>query len=196
MRVGATMKLVYMAVLLAFVAACSSAPVGSVVAGDSASALAERPSEIYRLGTGDQIRLIVFGEDQLSGEFVVDGSGAVSLPLIGEVEAAGRTVRELQRSIEGRLSEGYLVEPRVSAEVVNYRPFFIMGEVNEPGTYPYSDGLTVVNAVATAGGFTYRADERRVYIRRPGAAGWQEYRLTSETNVQPGDTLRIGERFF
>lgn len=188
------MRFLWAVVFGLIAAACSSAPIGTMSGG--ADGLRDRPQEAYTLGTGDQLRLIVFGEEALSGEFLVDGSGAVSLPLIGEVQAAGLTVRALQRAIEESLSEGYLIDPRVSAEVINFRPFFIMGEVGSPGTYPYSDGLTVMNAVATAGGFTYRADERRVFIRRQEATGWQEFRLSSETRVYPGDTIRIGERFF
>jgi len=158
--------------------------------------LPARQQEAYRLGSQDQIRLIVFGEDELSGEYVVNGTGVVSLPLIGEIEAAGLTLQELQRNIEAEFAKGYLVEPRVSAEVINFRPFYIIGEVNSPGEYPYSDGLTVVNAVATAGGYTYRADQRRVFISREDGADWQQFRLDSQTLVQPGDTIRIGERFF
>ncbi|KPP82999.1 MAG: polysaccharide secretin Wza [Oceanicaulis sp. HLUCCA04] len=150
----------------------------------------------YRLGSGDRLRLIVFGEDTLSGEYTVDGSGTVSLPLIGEVRAGGLTLREFQRAVEASLREGYLNDPRVSAEVMNFRPFYIMGEVREPGEYPFTSGLTVVNAVATAGGFTYRANTRRIFIKRAGAALEVEYPLTVNTPVQPGDTIRIAERFF
>lgn len=159
-------------------------------------ALDGRVVEEYRLGSGDQIRIIVFGEEELSGEFVVDGSGYISLPLIGEVLARGKTIREFQRSMEASLREGYLNDPRVSAEVLNFRPFYILGEVEESGEYPYSDGLTVLNAVATAGGFTYRANTRFVFIKRAGAANEVQYPLTATTPVQPGDTIRIAERFF
>ncbi|HBH90058.1 polysaccharide biosynthesis/export family protein [Ponticaulis sp.] len=159
-------------------------------------ALEGRVVEEYHLGSGDQIRIIVFGEEELSGEFVVDGSGFISLPLIGEVMARGKTIREFQRSMEAALREGYLNDPRVSAEVLNFRPFYILGEVEESGEYPYSDGLTVLNAVATAGGFTYRANTRFVFIKRSGAANEVQYPLTATTPVQPGDTIRIAERFF
>lgn len=150
----------------------------------------------YRLGSGDRLRVIVFGEDTLSGEYTVDGSGAVSLPLIGEVRAGGLSLREFQRAVEASLREGYLNDPRVSAEVMNFRPFYIMGEVREPGEYPFTSGLTVVNAVATAGGFSYRANTRVVFIKRAGSDREVEYPLTVNTPVQPGDTIRIGERFF
>lgn len=156
----------------------------------------QRPVIEYRLGSGDRLRVIVFGEDTLSGEYTVDGSGAVSLPLIGEVAADGLTLREFQRAVESELREGYLNDPRVSAEVMNFRPYYIMGEVRDPGEYPFTSGLTVINAVATAGGFSYRANTRRVFIKRAGSDREVEYPLTVNTPVQPGDTIRIGERFF
>jgi protein involved in polysaccharide export with SLBB domain len=150
----------------------------------------------YRLGAADKIRVNVFGEEALTGEFLVGGSGKVSLPLIGEVQAAGLTIAELQEEIANALRQGYINEPRVSAEVLNYRPFYILGEVNKPGEYPYTNNLTVLNAVATAEGFTYRADTRRVYIKRADGVGEQGFPLTTATQVAPGDTIRIGERFF
>jgi polysaccharide export outer membrane protein len=150
----------------------------------------------YRLGPGDKIRLNVFGEESLSGQFVVSGNGKVSLPLIGEVNAANLTVPEFQSEVDAALRQGYLKEPRISAEVLTYRPFYILGEVNKPGEYPYSSGLTVLNAVATAGGFTYRAQTKRVFIRRHSETTEKPYELQSETAVSPGDTIRIGERFF
>lgn len=150
----------------------------------------------YRLGPADKIRVNVFGEEALTGEFLVGGSGKISLPLIGEVQAADLTISELQASIAEALSQGYINEPRVNAEVLNYRPFYILGEVNRPGEYPYTNNLTVLNAVATAEGFTYRADTRRVYIKRADGASEQAFPLTTATQVAPGDTIRIGERFF
>ena len=150
----------------------------------------------YRLGTGDQVRVIVFGEESLSNEFVVDGEGAISMPLIGEVDAAGLTLQELRTRIELQLAEGYLTDPRVSAEVLNYRPFYILGEVETSGEFPYTDGLTVINAVARAGGFTYRANTRRVFIKRAGSDVEVEVTLTPTLRVMPGDTVRITERLF
>lgn len=181
--------------------ATSGAATEVVTAAGSEIVLADASQEQrelveYRLGSGDRLRLIVFGEDTLSGEYMVDGSGAVSLPLIGEVRAGGLTLREFQRAVEASLREGYLNDPRVSAEVMNFRPFYIMGEVREPGEYPFTSGLTVVNAVATAGGFSYRANTRVVFIKRAGSDREVQYPLTVNTPVQPGDTIRIGERFF
>lgn len=150
----------------------------------------------YRLGSGDKVRVITFGEESLSGEFFVGGSGKVSIPLVGELPALGLTAREFQASVEAALKEGYLKEPRVSVEILNYRPFYILGEVEKPGTYPYTSGLSVVNAVATAGGYTYRANTKRVFIKRPDSDKEEEYPLESNTPVAPGDTIRIAERFF
>lgn len=150
----------------------------------------------YRLGSGDQLRIILFGEEDLSGEFFVDGSGTVSMPLIGELDAAGKTLQEFRTELEARLRDGYLTDPRVSAEVLNYRPFYILGEVEESGEYPYTDGLTVMNAVARAGGFTYRANTRVVYIQRADTNSEVEVSLSPTLRVMPGDTIRIAERFF
>ena len=150
----------------------------------------------YVLGPADKMRVIVFGEDALSGEFVISGAGKVSLPLVGDVQAAGLTVRQFQDEVQNALKEGYLKDPRVSAEVLTFRPYYILGEVTTPGRYPFTDGLTVINAVAAAGGFTYRAKSNRVYIKRIGEHIEREYDLKGNTPVMPGDTIRIPERLF
>ena len=150
----------------------------------------------YLLGAGDKVRVTVYGEPTLSGEFFVTGSGLMSLPLIGEIKAGGLTVGQFQDAVQKSLSDGYLKEPRVSAEVLTFRPFYILGEVGKPGTYPYTAGLTVLNAVATAVGFTYRADKKSVYIKHNGETTEAKGALEPSTQVAPGDTIRIGERFF
>src|SRR5690606_1743842 len=116
-------------------------------------------------------------------------------PLVGTVQASGLTLSEFSLILQEALSE-YIRQPNVSVEVANYRPFFILGEVQRPGTYPYSANLTVLNAVATAGGFTYRANQGRVYIRHANEPQERAYELTIATPVLPGDTIRIGERLF
>lgn len=166
------------------------------MAAESDAVAVVRAIPEYRMGSGDKIRVITFGEEALTGEFSIGGSGMVSLPLIGEVRAAGLSVPEFQSQVEAKLKEGYLKEPRVSVEVLNYRPFYILGEVEKPDTYPYTNGLTVVNAVATAGGFTYRANTKKVYIKRADSSVEQEFPLSTSTLVAPGDTIRVGERFF
>jgi polysaccharide export outer membrane protein len=148
----------------------------------------------YRLGPADQVRITVFNEPGLTGQFVVGSQGAISYPLVGSIQASGLTVEEFSRALQTALS-AYLRQPSVSVEVTNYRPFFILGEVQRPGTYPYSARLTVLNAVATAGGFTYRANRGRVFVRHADESEERMYPLTVTTPVLPGDTVRIGERF-
>lgn len=151
----------------------------------------------YNLGNGDRLRVTVFGEEDMSGEFLVDGTGQVSIPLVGEVPAAGRSVRDFQRGLETQLVEGgILLNPRVSAEVINFRPYYILGEVGLPGEYPYTDSLTVLNAVATAQGFSYRANKKTIGIRGIDDTEEQRVRLTPDLKVRPGDTIRILERIF
>jgi polysaccharide export outer membrane protein len=151
----------------------------------------------YNLGNGDRLRVTVFGEEDMSGEFLVDGTGQVSIPLVGEVPAAGRSVRDFQRVLETRLVEGgILLNPRVSAEVINFRPYYILGEVGLPGEYPYTDNLTVLNAVATAQGFSYRANKKTIGIRGIDDAQEQRVRLSPDLKVRPGDTIRVLERIF
>jgi len=187
-------------IMLVFVAACAGTPGGPIEAGPAAAApVAGEPEALaseYRLATGDEVRVDVFGEAALSGEFVIGAGGAVSMPLIGEVPAAGKTISEFRSDLEERYADGYLNDPRVSAEVLNFRPFYILGEVESSGEYPFSDGMTVLNAVARAGGFTYRANTRIVFIKRAGTNVELEVPLTPDLLVMPGDTIRIGERFF
>lgn len=150
----------------------------------------------YKLGVGDRVRVIVYNEDSVSGEFQVSAAGKVALPLIGEVVATGKTTTELAAEIQRNLGAGYLRDPKVSVEVLTYRPYFILGEVKSPAQYPYANGMTVTNAVATAGGFTPRAMRKKIYIRRSGEDQEKAYDLTPDLRVFPGDTIRVAERFF
>lgn len=178
---------------IVLVTACQSTP--GVSSEAAVSAERESAGE-YRLGTDDEIRLTVFGHDDLSGQFIVSNSGTVSLPLIGEVQAAGLTITDFIAEAESSLKDGYLKEPRVSAQVLNFRPYYILGEVNQPGEYPYSTDLTVLKAIATAGGFTYRANKREIMIKTIDDDNERKILLTPNTDIQPGDTIRVLERFF
>ncbi len=161
----------------------------------SAQAFGEEPVE-YRVGSGDNLRITVFGQEDLSGEFLVDGSGFLSMPLIGEVKAGGLTVREVEQAIVKKLKPDYLKNPSVSIGVLNYRPFYIIGEVKKPGSYPYVSGMTVVNAIALAGGYTYRARENKVLITRARNPERKKQRANHDTAVLPGDVIEVPERFF
>lgn len=153
--------------------------------------------ESYKLGSGDKLKLIVYGENDLGGEYLVDGAGQVQLPLLGQVPAAGMSVHDFEAAVGTKfVSEGYLKDPRVSVEVENYRPFYIIGEVKSPGQYPYISGMNALNAVALAGGYTYRADDKDVYIRRNGSSKEQEVPADQTTKVNPGDIIRVDERIF
>lgn len=174
-----------------------TAPEAGAVSSDANATTPTLPSNPeYRLGPADKLRIITFGEGALSGTFAVAGSGTVAVPLIGEVPAAGRSISAFRADVEKRLGNGYLKNPRVSVEVLTYRPFYILGEVNKPGEYPFTNGLTVRNAVATANGFTYRANTKKVCIKRAETQEETCDELTEATGVAPGDTIRIKERFF
>jgi polysaccharide export outer membrane protein len=150
----------------------------------------------YRLGAGDKVKVTIFGEGDLSGSYSVSGEGKISVPLVGDVQAAGLTAPELQAALESAYRQGYLKDPKVNVEVLSFRPFYILGEVKLPGEYPYDNGMTVVKAVAMAQGFTYRADEKHVFIKHLNSIKEDEVPLTSNAPVQPGDTIRIAERYF
>ena len=149
----------------------------------------------YRLGAGDKLKVTVFGEEDASGEYEIDATGTISARLIGRVTVKGMTVSEVEQAlIDQYRSRGFFRNPRISIELVNLRPFFILGEVEKRGSYPYVNGLTIAQAVAIAGGYTYRASRSRITIQRVGAP--KEEPATEDSPVFPGDIVRVPERFF
>jgi protein involved in polysaccharide export with SLBB domain len=160
------------------------------VAGSSSLASA------YKLGVSDRLSISVYGEDDLSREYIVSPAGTISMSLIGDIMAKGRTPNEVQAEILRRLSDGFLNKPTVTLSVTGFRNFYILGEVNRPGEFPYESGLTLTQAVAAASGFTYRAAKRYVFIRHEGEAQETKVALTPDMPVLPGDTIRLGERYF
>ena len=154
------------------------------------------PSGPYVLGPNDKVRVKVYGEPDITGDYEVDGSGRVSIPLAGRVQAAGRTTKQLEGAIRAALSKGIVRDPRINVDIATYRPYYILGEVKNSGEYPYKVGLTIMDAVAAAGGFTYRANEHKVYLRRAGVGREEEYTLNAPVLVYPGDNIRIPERYF
>lgn len=180
---------------LVVLAACASGP----MQGSAEQAAADAGTAGitgYRLGAGDEIKVTVFGEPDLSGPFVVDGEGQITMSLVGQVQVAKLTLAEASNQLQTRLKDGWLRDPKVTMELVKGRPYYILGEVNKPGEYPFVSGLTVMNAIASAGDFTYRADKQRVLIKRADSPVESEIVLTPTTAVQPGDTIRVRERFF
>ena len=150
----------------------------------------------YRLGAGDKLEINVFNQQDLTGQYVLDGSGRFSMHLIGSVKAQGLTAPELESHLVERLKPDYLVNPRVSVRVLSYRPFYIIGEVGRPSSYAYVDGMTYLTAVAIAGGYTYRAKKDVVFVVRADDPNREELRLDVNDKVQPGDIIRVDERMF
>jgi protein involved in polysaccharide export with SLBB domain len=178
-----------LAIGLGIVAACST---GAAMANPQAASL----SDSYRLGTGDEVKVTVFDEPTLSGPKIVDGQGAIVMDLIGAVEVKGLTLAEASRVLEAKLKDGWLRDPKVTAEMTKGRPYYILGEVNRAGEYPFTSGLTIMNAIATAGDFTYRADKKKIMVTSGDSGVEREVKLTPNTPVQPGDRIRILERYF
>jgi polysaccharide biosynthesis/export protein len=173
----------------AALAGCAAQPYG-------AEAFRAQINAPYQLASGDRVRVIVFGQDSLSNSFSVDPAGNISMPLIGLVKAYGLTTAELEQAIAAKLRNGYVRDPRVSVEVEAFRPFFVLGEVQTAGQYPYVNGLTIQSAIAIAGGFSPRgyqsgADVTRMVNGRLVTA-WEPLTFP----VRPGDTITIRERFF
>lgn len=177
-------------IALAFIVVLMSAQSGLAYGQDADGAAT------YQLAAGDRVVITVFGHEDLSGEFEINGDGVVSMPLISDVEAAGLTVNELEAAIVDALKPDYLINPIVSAEIIGFRPIYIIGEVLNPGSYPYKNGMTVINVVAVAGGFSYRAKKNKLIIRRDDNGQSVEIGVGLDTVVLPGDVIEVPERFF
>jgi protein involved in polysaccharide export with SLBB domain len=158
--------------------------------------LAAAASGPAKLQPGDKIRVTVFGEDKLSGDYELDQSGQISLPLAGTVTALGLTQTELERALATKFRSEYLKNPKVTVTIMNLRPFYITGEVQKPGEYAYKSGLNVLTAIAIAGGPTYRASRSSVQIQRGGEASMRDYPLSVSVPILPGDVIRVPERYF
>lgn len=180
-----TAKFVAFALL---VAACVLA-----VGGSSSFAQAQE----YKLGPGDKIRVVVLADPEFSGEYEVDATGNIAVRMLGRMSVLGTTTAQLEANlIERYRSAGYLRNPKLTVELISARPFFILGEVTKPGSYPYVAGLTVAQAVAIAGGYTRRASTSRIKVRRFGGQAGSEESVTEDSIVNPGDIVRVPERYF
>lgn len=150
----------------------------------------------YRLGPGDKLNIRVFGHADISGPYEVDSTGHIAMPLIGRLPAANSTIETFQNLVTERLNRDLVVNPNVVIEVLSYRPFFILGEVQKPGSYPYIAGLSVRQAVALAGGYTRRARTTTMSLIRQGSDGAVSMEVEPNTAVQPGDTIEVERRLF
>jgi polysaccharide biosynthesis/export protein len=184
-----------LAVVLA-VSACSSGANLGPVSAEEQQSFAAAATATPRLQSGEKIRVTVYGEDKLSGDYDIDPNGLVSLPLAGTVKAAGLTQTELEAELSRKFRTEYLRNPKVTVSLTTRRPFYILGEVEKPGEYPYRSGLNVISATALAGGPTYRASKSTVLIQHVGESGMREYPLSSNVPILPGDLVRVPERYF
>jgi polysaccharide export outer membrane protein len=150
----------------------------------------------YQLDAGDKLRVVVYGQEGLTNIYAIDAAGSITMPLIGAVPARGRTPAGLAAAITAKLRNGYIRDPSVAVEIESYRPFFILGEVQAPGQYPYVPNMTVESAVAIAGGFTPRAKRNMVTVTHTDAGSSGRYVVPMGTSLSPGDTVFVGERWF
>jgi polysaccharide export outer membrane protein len=175
--------------ILLVLAACSP--------GGDLAPIPEAPVSAYHLGVDDQVRVITFGEEQLTGTFRVNDSGLIAIPLLGAVKAQGLTSAQLAEEIASELKRKQLLrDPSVAVEISQYRPIFILGEVKNPGQYPYAPGMTMLTAVSVAGGFTYRGVKDYGSVIRLENGRPQEGIISRQGIVQPGDVITIYERTF
>ena len=150
----------------------------------------------YRLAAGDSVRITTFGHPEVSGEFDIDDDGFIKFPLLGLIEAAGKSMAELEEALRVPLDRDYLVDPQVSAEILSFRPFYITGQVTQPGRYTFSSGMTVRQAVAMAQGYTRRARTASMILIRATDGGALRIEADEDTQIQPGDTIEIRRRYF
>jgi protein involved in polysaccharide export with SLBB domain len=150
----------------------------------------------YVVGPGDRLRIKVYDDTNLTGEYEVNSSGFISLPLVGQIRVAGQTTNQLERTIAARMKGKVAPDPKINIEIASYAPFYIYGEVKKAGVYPFQPGLTVADAIATAGGLTYRASENTIYLQRAGSPSQRTVTLDVPTQIFPGDNIRVAERMF
>jgi polysaccharide biosynthesis/export protein len=159
--------------------------------------LPDPPHGPYRLGAGDALTIRIYDQPQLSGSYNVDDSGFIDMPLLGLVPAAGNSTDALAQAITmGLQKNGLILHPAVSVEISTYRPFYILGEVNTPGQYPFRPGMTALTAISIAGGFTYRGEQDYVGVTRDIGSDAAQYRAPTSALVQPGDVITVFERRF
>ena len=177
----------------AALAGCLAPARGGRADAPALSAVVDAP---YRLASGDRLRILVFGQADLTNDYAIDSSGAVSMPLIGRVRAQGLTTAELERAVAARFRQGYLRDPSVSIEVQDFRPIFILGAVACAGQYPFVDGMTVQQAVAAGGGFGPMAVQSRVVVTRIAGGEAATFAAPLTYPIRPGDTITVEARLF
>jgi polysaccharide export outer membrane protein len=196
-RPRAALRLAVLVAISVALAGCAGnvGGISTASTGADTKTIAQAPPP-PKLENGDKLRVTVFNEPQLSGEFTVDGSGSIAFPLIGQVEVANLDGREVEQRLTERLAGRYLVNPKIAVEIVSHRPFYVLGEVVKAGEYPYRPGLNAVSAIALAGGFTPRAATNYIILRRANDSKPQEVALEPGVLIHPGDMITVPERLF
>ena len=200
--IGAIARRVAVIALLSLAAACTQTGTYNTVpmtqpAAAPAPAGAAVAAPALKFASGDKVRVSVAAAEKLNGVYEIDLSGAIPLPLIGAVAAAGKSPAEVQGEIARRLKDEKLMDnPNVSVALAEGRPFYALGEVKNPGKYPYVAGLNIISAIATAGGFSNRAEQEFVFVRHPGQPSELKVPLSSALPLEPGDIVRVGARVF
>lgn len=188
-----TISAISLLLLCLLTAACGSgAPQVTAAERKALQAEAAAPPQLQ---AGEKIHITVYGEPTLSGDYQIDPSGFVSLPLAGTIKAAGLSQQELEQALTTKYSGGYLKNPKITVGISEFRPFYIVGEVEKPGAYPYTGGLTVLSAIAIAGGTTYRANQSEVLIQHAGQDHMLEYNMDAPIPILPGDIIEIPRRY-
>ncbi len=183
--------------LCSVLAACGTSDSLGAVSPAQLDALINQAANIApNLQSGEKIKVTVFGEDRLSGEYEINPAGYVALPLAGTLKAAGMSQSEFETVLAKKFATDYLRDPKVTVEVSGFLPFYILGEVTKPGEYPYKGGLNILSAIALSGGTTYRATQDTILIQHRGESGFHEYPMQPKVPVLPGDLIRVPQRYF
>jgi polysaccharide export outer membrane protein len=154
------------------------------------------PPPTYQVGAGDRLKISVYNAEKLSGEYPVSGDGKIAFPMLGRVTVGGMTLDQVTAELGRQLGDGYLLNPSVTVDIAAYRAVYILGEVAKPGQYPYTEGMTIYQLAAQAGGFTYRANRKKISLRHDNEQNDRKVAITNGTAVAPGDTVVIHQRFF
>ena len=198
MKLPQTRRIAPFALLLCLtVGACDDASVLLATTEPASEPSHLSPATELRLHIGDKIKLVIIGDEKISGEYEIDQSGEILVPAAGAIRAAGRTKNELASEIARKLTDQqYLRNPMVTVDVSAFRPFYVLGEVEKPGEYPYHAGLNILSAMAVAGGETYRGNESHALIQRAGEQAFRVYSLSPDVPIYPGDLIKVPERYF
>jgi polysaccharide export outer membrane protein len=178
------------------IAGCASVTQSSVPVSPTTVAVSTVDRNLYQLGSGDRIRIEIFGEPDLMTESLLEVTGTINFPLLGRIQAAGLTLKELEQSLAAKLKQGYLKNPNVRASIIQFRPIYVIGQVHHAGSYPYIEGLSVEKAIALAGGMTAIASSRKIYVLREKNSQNQREHAQLETPIFPGDTIVVEESLF